>query len=171
MCSEPRTRTGHFEDAKRPAPDMSGGWYTQSDSAGGSTGTVGCRLGCGAGTHWLNMVNTIEPCVCGGDAALCQITLTTCFLRYFTMTFARPVIIFTNYLNTLYCYSFIVCFCIGWNIHLLYHNSQMAESLHISVQMVAYIFLSFMHTYIYIRTFIHSCIHSYLYKNKLTNRK
>jgi len=30
------------------------------------------------GTHWCHLVNTTEPSVCGGDAALCQITLTTC---------------------------------------------------------------------------------------------
>jgi len=29
------------------------------------------------GAHWRNLVNTIEPSVCGGDAALCQIILTT----------------------------------------------------------------------------------------------
>jgi len=29
------------------------------------------------GAHWRNMVNTIEPSVCGGDAAFCQITWTT----------------------------------------------------------------------------------------------
>jgi len=28
--------------------------------------------------HWRNLANTIEPFVCCGDAALCQITLTTC---------------------------------------------------------------------------------------------
>jgi len=27
--------------------------------------------------HWRHMANTIEPSVCGGDADLCQITLTT----------------------------------------------------------------------------------------------
>ena len=27
--------------------------------------------------HWHNLANTIEPFMCGGDAALCQITLTT----------------------------------------------------------------------------------------------
>ena len=32
-------------------------------------------------THWRNLANTIEPSVCGGDAALCQIALTTCFSR------------------------------------------------------------------------------------------
>jgi len=33
----------------------------------------------GRRAHWRNLVNTIEPSVCGGDAALCQITLTTCY--------------------------------------------------------------------------------------------
>jgi len=28
--------------------------------------------------HWLHMVYTIEPSLCGGGVALCQITLTTC---------------------------------------------------------------------------------------------
>jgi len=36
--------------------------------------------------HWRHLANTIEPSVCGGDAALCQITLTMVFsereLRY-----------------------------------------------------------------------------------------
>ena len=31
------------------------------------------------GAHWRRLVNTTEPSVCGGDAALCQITLTTCY--------------------------------------------------------------------------------------------
>ena len=39
----------------------------------------GCRLGCtGWEAHWRHLANTIEPHVCGGDAACCQITLTTC---------------------------------------------------------------------------------------------
>jgi len=47
-----------------------------------------CRLGCALG--WAegskcymmgmrHLANTTEPCVCGGDAALCQITMTTCY--------------------------------------------------------------------------------------------
>jgi len=32
------------------------------------------------GAHWRHLANTIEPSVCGGDMALCQITLTTCYL-------------------------------------------------------------------------------------------
>ena len=31
-----------------------------------------------ARAHWCDLANTIEPSVCGGDPALCQITLTTC---------------------------------------------------------------------------------------------
>jgi len=30
------------------------------------------------GAHWHHLKNTTEPSMCGGDAALCQITLTTC---------------------------------------------------------------------------------------------
>ena len=30
------------------------------------------------GAHWRHLANTTEPSVCGGYAALCQITLTTC---------------------------------------------------------------------------------------------
>jgi len=30
------------------------------------------------GACWRHLANTIEPSVCGGDSALCQITLTTC---------------------------------------------------------------------------------------------
>jgi len=33
------------------------------------------------GAHWRRLANTIEQPVCGGDAALCYITLTTCFLH------------------------------------------------------------------------------------------
>jgi len=32
------------------------------------------------GAHWRHLKNTTEPSMCGGDAALCQITLTTCLL-------------------------------------------------------------------------------------------
>jgi len=31
------------------------------------------------GAHWRHLANTTEPFVCGGDAALCQITFTTCY--------------------------------------------------------------------------------------------
>jgi len=32
------------------------------------------------GRHiWRHLSNTIEPSVCGGDAALCQTTMTTCY--------------------------------------------------------------------------------------------
>jgi len=36
--------------------------------------------GCVNVTHWRNLANTIQPSVCGGDAAFCQITLTTCLI-------------------------------------------------------------------------------------------
>ena len=31
------------------------------------------------GAHWRHLANTSKPSMCGGDAALCQITLTTCY--------------------------------------------------------------------------------------------
>jgi len=37
--------------------------------------------------HWHHLANTTEPSMCGGDAALCQITLTTCYI--FLHTHAR----------------------------------------------------------------------------------
>jgi len=33
------------------------------------------------GAHWRHLKNTTEPSLCGGDAALCQVTLTTCFIE------------------------------------------------------------------------------------------
>jgi len=35
-----------------------------------------------ADAYWCNLANTIEPFVFGGDAAFCQITLTTCFYHH-----------------------------------------------------------------------------------------
>ena len=34
---------------------------------------------CYMGAHWRHLANTTEPSVCGGDAALCQIIMTTCY--------------------------------------------------------------------------------------------
>jgi len=31
------------------------------------------------GAHWRHLTNTTEPSMCGGDATLCQSTLTTCY--------------------------------------------------------------------------------------------
>ena len=34
-------------------------------------------------THWRHLANTTEPSMCGGDAALYQVTLSTCYLCYY----------------------------------------------------------------------------------------
>jgi len=34
------------------------------------------------GAHWCHLKNTTEPSMCGGDTALCQITLTTYYYYY-----------------------------------------------------------------------------------------
>ena len=33
----------------------------------------------GRSAHWRHLANTIEPSMCSGNAACCQITLTTCY--------------------------------------------------------------------------------------------
>jgi len=40
------------------------------------------------GAHWRHLANTIEPSMCGGDAALCQITLSTCYYYYLLKMFS-----------------------------------------------------------------------------------
>jgi len=57
----------------RTCPDMSGGRYTQSDSAGGSTGTVHMPIGWTRwDAHWRHLTNTIERVrhVCTSAAAM-----------------------------------------------------------------------------------------------------
>jgi len=44
----------------------------------------------GGGAHWRHLLNTIKPSMCGGDAAFCQITLTTCYCSYHS-TFLQTV--------------------------------------------------------------------------------
>jgi len=41
------------------------------------------------GVHWRHLANTTEPSMCGGDAALCQITLNTCYAVVFTSCCTR----------------------------------------------------------------------------------
>jgi len=63
----------------RTCLDMSIGRYTRSDPAGGSTGTGADWDVLDEGAFCRHLANTTEPSVCGGDAALCQIALTTCY--------------------------------------------------------------------------------------------
>jgi len=35
--------------------------------------------------HWRHLPNTTEPSVCGGDAVLCEITLTACCCFFFRL--------------------------------------------------------------------------------------
>jgi len=54
------------------------------------------------GAHWRHLKNTTEPSMCGGDAALYQITLTTVIIRPHRST---------TYVDTAYSYrsSSVVC--------------------------------------------------------------
>jgi len=40
--------------------------------------------------HWRHLANTIELSVCGGDAALCQLALTTCCISPKSMLCSGP---------------------------------------------------------------------------------
>jgi len=46
----------------------------------------------GGGAHWHRLVNTIEPSMCGSDAACCWVTLTTCYLLLRTQNYAPNLI-------------------------------------------------------------------------------
>ena len=46
------------------------------------------------GAHWRCLKNTTEPSMCGGDAALCQITLTTCYNRLCLLIFQSVEMLF-----------------------------------------------------------------------------
>jgi len=50
--------------------------------------------------HWRHVANAIEPSVCCSDAALCQITLTTCIVSY-TKMFIQSVTITLRLLRRL----------------------------------------------------------------------
>jgi len=68
-----------FEGEKGLVTDMPGRvrWSIYSKRLGrGSIGTVRMPIGVlDGGAYCRNLANTIEPSVCGGDAALCQISL------------------------------------------------------------------------------------------------
>jgi len=40
------------------------------------------RCECRSGAYWRNLANTIEPSMCGGSAAFCQITGITCWVSH-----------------------------------------------------------------------------------------
>jgi len=62
---------GQFWRQKWGDPGMSGGRYTQSDSAEAEPVRCICQLGCTRwGSHWRHLANTIEPYVCSSDPAL-----------------------------------------------------------------------------------------------------
>jgi len=37
----------------------------------------------GGDAHWRYLANAIEPSMCDGDAACCQVVLTTCYYCYY----------------------------------------------------------------------------------------
>ena len=75
----PHVIRDNFEGEQEPARIIAGHVRWSVYSARGRTGPVLMPIGLDLGAYWRNLSNTIGQSVCGGDAALCQITLTTCF--------------------------------------------------------------------------------------------
>jgi len=82
--------------------------YIQSNLAGQNRYGADADWGCSRwGVHWRHLASTVEPSVCSGDAALCQITLTTCYRGYKPWLYASYVLC----LLMCSCYEhFIYCF-------------------------------------------------------------
>jgi len=56
----------------------------------------------GGGAHWSHLANISEPSMCGGDAACCQITLTTCLqLFHLYVIFFCRINVFIRTVGTL----------------------------------------------------------------------
>jgi len=45
------------------------------------------------GAHWRHLKNMTEPSMCGSDAALYQITLTTCFSLFLLVALAASLLL------------------------------------------------------------------------------
>jgi len=76
--------------------------------------------------HWCNLANTTEPSVCGGNAALRQITLTTCYYYYYAAL--------QYYVDVAYCYrrSSVVCLSV-----LLVSSAKIAEPIRMQFGMLS----------------------------------
>jgi len=72
-------REGAIWKAKRGRPRSCLGMPDEAIQKGAELVRCECRLRCSRwGAHWRHLAYMIEPSVRGGDAALCQIPLTTC---------------------------------------------------------------------------------------------
>jgi len=83
MGPDPTMWRGNFEFEKGPAQDMPGHVWRSIYSKRLSRGQhrYGADADCSVldgSVHWRRLANTTEPIMCGGGAAFCQITLTTC---------------------------------------------------------------------------------------------
>jgi len=80
MGPDLHTQRDSFEVEKGPRPGHPRACptvdrYTQIKSVRGNTGTMRTSIGMYLGAYWRHLANPTEPPVCGGDAALCKITL------------------------------------------------------------------------------------------------
>jgi len=62
------------------------------------------------GAYWRHLTNTIEPSMCGSDAACCQITLITCCLcSYFSLFICYIASIAVHISSCRMCLDWTVC--------------------------------------------------------------
>jgi len=59
-------------------------------------------------THWRHLANTVEPSICCGNAALCQITLATYFIGFENLSF-KLLVCFKHCDNIYYMLSVSLC--------------------------------------------------------------
>jgi len=77
---DPHTRMGNFDGKRGPAQDSHGHFQRLIYSKQVSRGQNWYGADADGDADWRHLMDTIEPSVCLGEAALCQITLTTCHL-------------------------------------------------------------------------------------------
>jgi len=71
-----------------------------------------------ARVYWRHLANTIEPSVCGGDAALCQFTLATCYQRQANFSYSFLLFLPINTVTENWKYI-----CFGYHTRSLFHNN------------------------------------------------
>jgi len=76
---DPHALRGNFEGENGPVHDRPGHVQRSIYSKRLSRGQNRYSADADGGAHWRNLANAVEPSVCGSDAALRQITLSTCY--------------------------------------------------------------------------------------------
>jgi len=69
--------------------------------------------------HWRHLANTVEPSMCGGDVACCQITLSICLIMMIIIIIIIRRHRSTTYLDDAanrYRPSSVICLSVCWSV-------------------------------------------------------